>query len=196
MKIECIKDKLVEAIAKADRLTSKNLSLPILACINIKAAKNSLVIRATNLDCGIEIKIAAKVDEGGEIALQGGVLNSLLSGLPREKNITLESKEGNVVISTSTNTTLIKTFPTEDFPTIPKLDTSKVIEINPRLLVKGFKSVVYSASLSTVKPELASVYVYKDEDELVFVSTDSFRLAEKKVKIKDSLEFPSVIIPA
>jgi DNA polymerase III subunit beta len=196
MKIECIKEKLIEGIGKADRLTGKNLSLPILSCINLKATKNSLIIRATNLDCGIEIKIPAKVDAEGEIALHGGIMNSLLAGLPKEKNITLESKEGNVVISTGANTTLIKTFAPDDFPTIPKLDTQKIIEISPKLLVKGLKSVFYSASMSTVKPELSSVYVFKEENDLVFVSTDSFRLAEKRLKIKDSLDFPAVIIPA
>jgi DNA polymerase-3 subunit beta len=196
MKIECIKDKLIEAISKADRLTSKNLSLPILSCINLKADKNNLIIRSTNLDCGIEIKIPAKVDTQGEIALQGGVLISLLSGLPKEKNITIESKDGNVLIKTSSNNTLIKTYSPDDFPSIPKLDTHKTVEISPKLLVKGLKSVVYSASLSTIKPELASVYIWKEEGELVFVSTDSFRLAEKKVKIKETIDFPSVIIPA
>ena len=196
MKIECIKEKLIEAITKADRLTGKNLSLPILSCINLTAKGNLLTVRATNLDCGIEVKIAAKVDVEGEIALHGGIMNSLLAGLPKEKNITLESKDGNVVISTSSNTTLIKTFPPDDFPTIPKLETEKTVDISPKLLLKGFKSVVYSASISTVKPELASVYVFKEDSDLVFVSTDSFRLAEKRVKIKDSLEFPSVIIPA
>jgi DNA polymerase-3 subunit beta len=195
MKIECIKDKLIEAVAKADRLTGKNLSLPILSCVDLKASKNSLVIRATNLDCGIEIKIPAKIEEEGEVALQGSVLNSLLSGLPKEKNITLQSKDGNVLVSTSSNTTLIKTFSPDDFPTIPKIDSQRSIEMNPRLLVKGFKSVVYSASTSTVKPELSSVYVYKDNSELVFVSTDSFRLAEKRVKVKETLDFPPVIIP-
>jgi DNA polymerase-3 subunit beta len=196
MKIECLKEKLVEGIAKADRLTGKNLSHPILSCIDLKAERNNLIIRATNLDCGIEIKIPAKVEVEGEVALRGAVMASLLSGLPKEKNIILESKDGNVLISTASNTTLIKTFPTDDFPSIPKLDTQRVIDINPRLLVKGLKSVVYSASTSTVKPELGSVYIFKDGTELVFVSTDSFRLAEKRVKIKETLEFPTVIIPA
>ncbi|HVY56047.1 MAG TPA: DNA polymerase III subunit beta, partial [Thermodesulfobacteriota bacterium] len=176
-------------------LTGKNLSLPILSCIDIKTAKNNIVIRATNLDCGIEIKIPAKVEDEGEIALQGGVLSSLLAGLPKEKNIVLQSKDGNALVSTSANTTLIKTFSPDDFPTIPRLDTQRTIEISPKVLVKGFKSVVYSASTSTVKPELASVYVYKDGSELVFVSTDSFRLAEKRVKVKETLDFPPVIIP-
>lgn len=195
MKIECIKDKLIEAVAKADKLTGKNLSLPILSCVDIKSTKNSVLVRATNLDCGIEIKLPAKVEAEGEIALQGGVLNSLLSGLPKEKNIILQSKDGNVLVSTSANTTLIKTFSPDDFPSIPRIESQRTIEINPRLLIKGFKSVVYSASISTVKPELSSVYVYKDGSDLVFVSTDSFRLAEKRVKIKESIDFPSVIIP-
>jgi len=196
MKIECIKDKLVEAISKADRLTGKNLSLPILACVSIKTDKNSLLIRATNLDCGIEVIIPAKVDVEGEIAVQGGVITSLLSGLIKEKNVSLELKDGNLLVSTPSNNTLIKTFPSEDFPTIPKIDTYKSVEISPKILLKGFKSVVYSASVSTVKPELASVYVFKDGSDLIFVSTDSFRLAEKRLKIKETIDFPSVIIPA
>ncbi|HEU0080787.1 MAG TPA: DNA polymerase III subunit beta [Candidatus Paceibacterota bacterium] len=195
MKIECIKDKLIDGISKADRLTGKNLSLPILACIYLKAVKNTLVIRATNLDCGIEVRIPAKVEAEGEVALQGAVLNSLLAGLPREKNIVLQSKDGNLLVSTSANTTLIKTFSPDEFPTIPKLDTQRTIEMSPKVLVKGFKSVVYSASQSTVKPELSSVYVYKDGADLVFVSTDSFRLAEKRIKVKEDMDFPSVIIP-
>jgi DNA polymerase III subunit beta len=196
MKIECIKEKLIEAIAKADRLTGKNLSLPILACVSIKTDENSLLIRATNLDCGIEIRIPAKVDAPGEIAVQGGVVTSLLAGLSKEKNVSLELKDGNVLVSTPSNNTLIKTFPCEEFPSIPKIEAYKSLEISPKILLKGFKSVVYSASISSVKPELASVYVYRDDSDLVFVSTDSFRLAEKRLKIKDSLEFPSVIIPA
>lgn len=196
MKIECIKDRLIEGISKADRLTGKNLSLPILSCVDIKTDKNSLLIRATNLDCGIELRIPAKIESEGEAALHGGIMTSLLAGLPKEKNISLELKDGNILISTSTNKTLIKTLAPDDFPAIPKLEPARTIEMSPKTLVKGFKSVVYSASTSTVKPELASVYVYKDGTDLVFVSTDSFRLAEKRMKVADAIDFPSVIIPA
>lgn len=196
MKIECVKEKLIEGLSKIERMTGKHLSLPILSCVYMKASKNEVVLRATNLDCGIEIYIPAKVSGEGEVAFQGSVLVSLLSGIQKDKNVIIESKEGSVSVSSNSNTSLIKTQSPDDFPTIPRLDTDKAIDIDPHLLVKGFKSVWYSASLSTVKPELASVYVYKDGHELVFVSTDSFRLAEKRVKVKDSIQFNPVIIPA
>jgi len=37
--------------------------------------------------------------------------------------------------------------------------------------------------------------MYSNQDDLIFVSTDSFRLAEKKIKIKVSEEIPGILIP-
>jgi len=61
--------------------------------------------------------------------------------------------------------------------------------------MSGFRSVWYSASTSNIKPELSSVYIYKGDTGLVFVSTDSFRLAEKKVNTKLPVEFLQTLIP-
>ena len=49
--------------------------------------------------------------------------------------------------------------------------------------------------MSDIKPEIASIYMYPDGNEIVFVATDSFRLAEKKVKVKDLPEFDGVLVP-
>ena len=82
----------------------------------------------------------------------------------------------------------------DDFPTIPTVD-GKTFEIESKKLVDGIKSVYYSSSPSDIKPEISSVYIYSNEDNLVFVSTDSFRLAEKKIKMKKVEELPGILIP-
>jgi DNA polymerase III sliding clamp (beta) subunit (PCNA family) len=41
MKIECTKSKLAEAVAKAEKITGKNLTLPVLSCILIEAKGRS-----------------------------------------------------------------------------------------------------------------------------------------------------------
>jgi len=61
--------------------------------------------------------------------------------------------------------------------------------------VKGLKSVWYSSSVSSIKPELSSVYVYCDGEFVVFAATDSFRLAEKRVKLKKNKDFGQILIP-
>jgi len=68
-------------------------------------------------------------------------------------------------------------------------------EIESKKLVEGIKSVFYSSSVSDIKPEISSVFMYTNNDNLIFVSTDSFRLAEKKVKIKGLEEIPGILIP-
>ncbi len=61
--------------------------------------------------------------------------------------------------------------------------------------INGIESVYYSASRSDIKPEISSVYMYQEGGSLIFVATDSFRLAEKKVQVKGLVEFEGVLIP-
>jgi DNA polymerase-3 subunit beta len=195
MKIECTKEKLAEAISKAEKITSKNLTLPVLSCILFEAKGHDLIIRATNLDLGIEITTPVKVQQEGKIAVPGGILNSFISHITNTKNITLEVVEGNLRVVTDTNTTVIKSINHEDFPTIPVLEHEKSFKLNSREFVKGIKAVWYSSATSSMKPELSSIYIYSDDDGLLFVATDSFRLAEKRVKSKLAKEINSLLIP-
>ncbi|MSR71614.1 MAG: DNA polymerase III subunit beta [Candidatus Taylorbacteria bacterium] len=195
MRIECLKEKLQLAISSAERVTGKNLTLPILSCIELKAHSNILTIRATNLDLGLEINIPVKITEEGTVAVPGGVLNSFLSNLANDKNVTLETKDQNLIVSTSFSSTVIKTFPSDDFPTIPSVEKDKSFIVSGKDFARGLKSVWYSSAVSSMKPELSSVFIYIDDETMVFAATDSFRLAEKKIKVKKGKEMPQLLIP-
>ncbi len=196
MKIECIKEKFLEAIQRVEKMTGKNVTLPILSCINIEARNSQITLRATNLDIGIELSLPVKVVEEGMVSVSGAVLSQFLSNLSKSEKCVLESSEDIVIISTDRTTAKIKTQPSEDFPVIPKISDGVSITLEPQSFVKGLRSVWYSAAVTSMKPEISSIYVYYDENEsLVFVATDSFRLAEKQVKIKKIKEFSAVLIP-
>ena len=195
MKVECLREKLAYAASKAERITGKNLTLPVLSCVLLEAKGSQITIRATNLDLGLEIVVPAKVEVEGKVAIPGALFNSFLSSLYDDKNVTLESQEGNITISTASNTTTLKSFPHEDFPTIPVVDTADRFVLRPKDFIEGLKSVWYSASISSIKPELSSVYIYSDAEHMSFVATDSFRLAEKKVLLTKAKEFVNVLIP-
>ncbi len=193
MKIECIKEKLLLGINSAEKVTGKNLTLPILSSILLETKQSALVIRATNLDLGIEIVTPAKIVEEGSVVVPGNLLSGLLSNLQEEK-ITLETIEGGLVVSTKNTSSTIKTLPSEDFPIIPKVD-ALAVSFEAAAFSYGLSSVWYSAAVTSMKPELASVYLYTDQGELVFVATDSFRLAEKRISIKKEKEIGSILIP-
>ncbi len=195
MNIECTKEKLSKALSKAEKITGKNITLPILSCVLLDVADSILTIKATNLDLGIEIKLPVKMTTPGTIAVSGSVLNNFISNLTNDKNITLEIVEGNLKVFTKHSQAIIKAFPVDDFPSIPKVIDEKPFKLNSPDLLKGLKSVMYSSSVSTMRPVLSSVLMYSEEDTIVFVATDSFRLAEKKIKVKKHKEFSQILIP-
>ena len=195
MKIECIRERLSEAVSKAEKITSKNASLPILSCILLRATKDGLFINSTNLDIGLEIKIPAKVGTEGVVAIPGAILNSFLNSISSEKTVTLDLQDGNLLVSTPKTNTVIKIFPHDDYPTIPFVNTEKGLDIPAESLVTGIKSVWYSSATSSIKPELSSVCVTPEENSIVFVATDGLRLAEKIIKTKQIPDFSQILIP-
>ena len=194
MKLECSIEKIKNAVSQVERTTGKNLTLPILSSVLLIASPKSLKLRSTNLSLGVEIEIPAKVEREGTIAISGSILNSIFSNVSQNENVFIEEKDANLLIKTKKTQIKLKSQPHEDFPTIPTV-TGTSFEIESKKLIEGIKSVYYSSSVSDIKPEISSVFIYTNNDNLVFVSTDSFRLAEKKIKTKGVPEILGILIP-
>ncbi len=196
MKLEINCKKLKDSVALIERVAGKHQTLPVLSCILFEVTKNHLLLKATNLDVGVEVSIPIKSDGDGVIALPAHTISSFLSQINDQNQIvTIEIVSGNANIKTSKSKGVIKTLPPEDFPSIPKIQDGQEYQISPEDFINGFNSVFYSASISSVKPELSSVYVYKDGEYITFTATDSFRLAEKKIKTQLATKINDVLIP-
>lgn len=196
MKIECLINKIKPLIIASEKVTAKNHSLPILGLIILEAGNNNLKIKATNLEVGLEAYLPVKVITPGNLAVNAQVFSQFLNLTTKDDDkLEMELVDNNLILKTNHSTSTLKTYSTEDFPIIPKVNTNEEITIPVTDFITGVKSVIYSAATSDIKPEIASVYIYQQQDSLVFVSTDSFRLAEKSVKYNSSINFPPLIIP-
>lgn len=195
MKIEIIKEKFLDAITQVERVAGKHVSLPILSYVVLEAKEGGVIIKATNLDVGVEISVAAKILENGVVAVSGSLMKAFLSNTGQDKTITLETNDNVCKITSGQSEATFNTMSADDFPVIPKVTDGKSFVINSKEIVLGLKSVVWSSAVSTIKPELSSVYIYEENGELVFVATDSFRLAERKIKAKNVKGFDPILIP-
>jgi DNA polymerase III subunit beta len=101
-----------------------------------------------------------------------------------------------VVLKTNHGVSKIPLLSAEDFPPQPTHETDVVHEIPVNVWMQGIQSVLYAVSQSTIKPELSSVYVSQQDTSLIFVATDSFRLAEKKIPFQSEDDLPSILIPS
>ena len=188
--------QLKRIISLSERVAQRNSALPVLSCLLLEIKKNTLTVKATNLDVGIEASISAKSDGEWSVAAPSHTISSFVSQLNDQDGVVkMELVSGNLHVTSKRSKVTIKTVSQEDFPSIPRVSDGKKTSLSSEVLVKGLKSVWYSASVSSVKPELSSVYIYKNTENLVFAATDSFRLAEKKVKVPSGTVFEDILVP-
>ncbi len=195
MKLECSLDRLKGALIKVGRVPTKNSAVPVLSCIVLKTEANNLVLKATNLEIGIEWSIPVKTHSEGAVAVNSALLVQFISSISTETNLTLTAENNTLVIETNKSRTVLNTLAIDDFPNIPRLESGKEIEIDPKKLIYGIKSVFYAASTLAIRPELSSIFLHQQENYLTFVATDSFRLAEKKINVEKNNDNLALLIP-
>lgn len=187
--------KISQAVSRVQKISSKNVSLPVLENILLVAESNTLTFRATNLHVGVEASLSVKTESEGVVAVNLTVFSNIINNLKGEGKITLETKESTLTIETEDSQMEIKIFAHDDFPTLPRPEEEDCFTLPIQEFTEGLRSVMYSASQSDIKPEISSVYIYAKGSQLCFVATDSFRLAEKKISISQVEDFPGIIVP-
>lgn len=194
MKFECITEQLLRGILIAARFIERRANLPVLGSILISAEQNQIILRSTNLECGVEITIPAKVSIQGLVAVPALVLVGFV-GNARSKNI-LAALQGEVFkLTTERASASIKTTPHDDFPILPRVSAEHSFTIKAADLMRAIKSVSYCASTSAVKPELQSVLLQGEAGKFIAAATDSFRLAERTVPLRAG-SVPQLLLPA
>lgn len=198
MNIVIEKNTFIEAVHKVSRFAErKSATLPALSTVLILAADGDIKMRATNLETGIDLKIEGKCTTDGVVAIPATILQQIAGSLTGSGAITIEHTGDTILLTSGTSKSSIKTVPYEDFPSIPFPENPKNnITLSGTLLRNLFSSIAACASPSTVRPELASIYLKVEGGVLTVVATDSFRLAEKKVPLSNKGLQGTFLIPA
>ncbi|OGZ28302.1 MAG: DNA polymerase III subunit beta [Candidatus Niyogibacteria bacterium RIFCSPLOWO2_01_FULL_45_48] len=184
MELVCVKNQIQKCLQLADRHTNHTETNPILTGVFLKAEKNNLIIRSTDLYSGFETKIPAQIKKEGELVIPSKPAISVLSSINDEK-IKMESKEGNLYLTTKNTSTVLKTYNNEDFPKLPKIKNGYKLVLETEKLFSNLKNVFFAAANSDIKPEISAILFSaggsknKSEGSLKITATDSFRLAEK-----------------
>ena len=183
MNFTILSKELKKGVGLAEKVTGKNLTLPILDNLLIEALPNFLKISSTDLEVGIQWWGLCKTEKEGKIAVPARFLNQLVGSLPDDK-VSIKEKGNSLVVESKNLKTQIKGFSADDFPIIPTFLKDIYIELDGKKLKDGLASVVDMASVSQIRPEISGVYLVFGKDSVRLVATDSFRLAEKTIHLK------------
>ncbi len=197
MHIEVERELLLRYLELASRISTKQQTLPVLQCVLFDATGSSdaLLLRATNLELGMEVTMSARIIVGGVLAVPATLLTQTIQ-LLYDRVVTLKTDGELLVVETGKSHTTIKTLPHEEFPLIPQL-TGTSQKINTNLFTLGIKTTAFATSQSSIKPELGSVLLHQQKEQsLTFVATDSFRLIEKRIPQQGVVLGGPLLMPA
>jgi len=185
MKAVCTQENLNKGLAIVSHIAGKNISLPILNNILIKARDGFLTLVGTNLDIGIKTKIRGKIESDGELTVQARLLTEYIN-LLSSQNITLIKKDNDIQIQTNEQNTVIKGQPADEYPIIPEVNETDGVLISKADFKQALDQVIFSASYDDTRPEISGVYIIVDNNKMFLVATDSYRLAEKQLEVSSS----------
>jgi len=193
MEVEILTANLNKALSYCERLTKKTSNLPILQNVLIEAEGNFLKLTTTNLETTVRWWILAKVLKEGKVTVPANLITNLSSLIFSEK-ITLKEENQNLLLLTENKNVLIQGQSVEEYPIIPKVEKEIPYKLPIGKLIEGLQQVIDIPSPSQIRPEISGVYFSIKKQKLKIVATDSFRLGEKTIDLKEEVKKESNFI--
>ncbi len=180
-------------------ITGKNINLPVLGNVLIKAEKTGIQLHTTNLEISVSCLIRGKVDEEGEYSVPAKVFADFVNLLPSGK-VEFELKDEGLEVCSADQETVMRGMPASEFPLLPKLQKNHTFTLKAADVKTAISRVVFSVSLSESRPELAGVACFfnnqDSEGSVALVATDSYRLAEHLIDSGDNNKQTTILVPA
>lgn len=195
MKVICTQENLKNGLVMASKVISQSTTLPILSNILLETKNGGLTIQGTNLEVGIKTTVRCKIETEGSLCISAKLFTDLISTLPSQ-NITLEAVPGGLLVVTDQYSGKLKTLPPDDYPGIPDLENGVEMTFSPEEIKKSLEQVVFSVSINQTQPEISGILFSTKDNELKLVATDRYRLAEKRITLKNPVDAKNVIVPA
>jgi DNA polymerase-3 subunit beta len=196
MKVICTRKNLNAGLANTTRIISPGVTLPILGNILLRTDEGRLKLSSTNLEMAVNNWVGAKIEEQGEITVPAKIFNDFVNNLVGEK-ITLSTKNQTLYLEAEKTQTHIKGLGAEEFPLIPKIGDEIYARVDAKTLQQAIKEVAFAASYSETQPEISGVLFEFEGNTLTLVTTDRYRLAERKLAILEEVKEPRrLIVPA
>lgn len=199
MKFSITTEKFKKGLDVVNHATANISTTPILENILIKVNENSIILTSNNLELAIEYFISedVKVEKTWSFCLPSKLLTNYIS-LVNDDEIKLELLSDNSVkISNWSSLLKIKWIEASEFPLIPNVKEEISLIIPWKVIKKSIDKTLFSSAEWNIRPTLAWIYVNIENNEIVFASTDTYRLSEYKTILDENIKNNfSQIIPS
>ncbi len=188
---------LLPALAAANRVVEKRITIPILGNVLFKCEDGLLTVTGTNLDN--EVKVTARqsgIADFPMFTVPSALLYSAINKAPDGCQISFDGDDTVLNISAGRSRLQLPLLPATDFPAMEAGGFTHIFEISTSSLSRVLSSVCFAVSSEETRYYLTGIFMHRAERHLAFAATDGHQLAHMKINAPDGSEdMPGVIIP-
>lgn len=195
MHIICDKSKLIEGMNIVMKAIPGKTTMMILECVVIEVKDNQIKLIANDLQLGIETLIDGEIKQKGSVAVGAKVFFEIIRKLPSDNVSITVDEDYHMNISCGKAKFNIMAKATDEFPYLPNIVKDKNVNISQFTLKDIIRQTVFSISDNENAKVMTGELFEIHDSELKVVSLDGHRISIRKVKLNQSYDDVSVIIP-
>lgn len=196
MQFQIKKALLNQALNRVSRLASVRMPLPILNNILLETKGGQLYFSVTDLELGIKTSVSVEVGEESRFTVPARILHEFVQSTGEDSLVGTVSDGANLLLKGDQTEVKIRGLDASEFPALPFQDGQPTFSIAAHNLKEAFDLVSYASALDDTRPALSGVYLAVNGNELTLAATDSYRLAERQLKLTNPATRPcSAIVP-
>jgi DNA polymerase-3 subunit beta len=204
MKFTILKDHLNESISHVSKAISSRTTIPILTGIKIDAHASGVTLTASDTDISIQSFTPLEtgdvhiiqIIQPGSVVLPAKFFIEIIRKLPSQ-SIEIEVKDRfQTTIRSGSSEIQIMGLDPEEYPFLPQIEESKMIQIPSDILKTMIKQTSFAVSTNESTPILTGVLWNINGNELKFIACDRHRLATREITNDNSAlqNFHNIVI--
>lgn len=165
-------------------IVERKTTIPVLAHLLLRAEGGHLHLAATDLDVSLTSWCEADVAADGAIAVQAKKFMEIIRSLTADEVHLLLEEPRELTIRAGNSRFKIHGLPAEDFPTLPKVEEERRVEIPFPELRRMIGKVLFAVSSEESRFQLNGALLKLGDSHLELVATDGHRLALVETEIE------------
>jgi DNA polymerase III subunit beta len=197
MKFTCEKNSFSREVSFAQEIIASKNALSIMSNVLLEASEGSLSLKATDIKVSFETVLPVDTAEAGTITVFCDKLSGILSTIP-EGDICIEEEDTKVTVKPTFKKIRfqLKTISSEKFPELPEAAEEAFFSVPASEFKEMISQTIFAVSDDETRYFMNGVFMEKNEEGLVLVSTDGRRLSYAKKTFDAHIpDFKGVIVP-
>ncbi len=201
MRVTVERSHLLRSLSHVHRVVERRNTIPILSNVLVRADRNRLTLKATDLDLEVTETVAAEVGQPGATTVPAHILHDIVRKLPDGAEVQLDTGDGSQLsLKSGRSRFTLQVLPEADFPDLTTGEFATRFTLPAATLKKLIERTQFAISTEETRYYLNGIYLHAvtvgKKPMLRAVATDGHRLAQAQVDAPDGAEkMAGIIVP-